>query len=298
MPKFWRTSSCRWNTAPSRQRCSIQGWRRSSRSCWASSNAAAPYFIPSLFMAGTQHLIHQVIEPLGFTAQSVVGRRHAGAYRRHCEHRQCQARPNRDAVEPYSHHDRYRAAAAAALRGHPQRPLAGGGQYAARADVSASTRSMAPIWSFTRRPSFSAALVICSLARCWRADTGSDPAVFAALRALFGNILQADECWMLNSRLSTVALRMNRQSKNAQRIAEHLADHPRVRRVLYPSLFKDAEQIRIRDSQTDYPGSLLSLELRGKEGSVRFSPQSDYRKECRQFRGGGNSRLSSDNHDA
>jgi methionine-gamma-lyase len=91
------------------------------------------------------------------------------------------------------------------------------------------------------------------------------------LRAMLGNILQADECWILDSRLSTVALRMNRQSKNAQRIAEHLVDHPRVKRVLYPSLFKEAEQIRIRDTQTDYPGSLLSLELEnGKSGAFAF----------------------------
>ena len=83
------------------------------------------------------------------------------------------------------------------------------------------------------------------------------------LRALLGNILQADECWMLHSRLSTVGLRMNRQSKNAQRIAEHLVDHPRIKRIIYPTLFTDAEQIRIRDAQTDYPGSLLSLELAG-----------------------------------
>jgi cystathionine beta-lyase/cystathionine gamma-synthase len=40
---------------------------------------------------------------------------------------------------------------------------------------------------------------------------------------------------------------------------------------LYPSLFKDAEQIRIRDNQTDYPGSLLSLELEGgKRGAFDF----------------------------
>jgi cystathionine beta-lyase/cystathionine gamma-synthase len=76
---------------------------------------------------------------------------------------------------------------------------------------------------------------------------------------------------MLDSRLSTVTLRMNRQSKNAQRIAEHLASHPRVRRVIYPSLFTDAEQIRIRDAQTDYPGSLMSLEIDGgKAGAFDF----------------------------
>ena len=45
------------------------------------------------------------------------------------------------------------------------------------------------------------------------------------VRSMFGNILQPDECWMLDGRLSTVALRMNRQSKNAQRIAEALHGH-------------------------------------------------------------------------
>jgi cystathionine beta-lyase/cystathionine gamma-synthase len=91
------------------------------------------------------------------------------------------------------------------------------------------------------------------------------------MRALMGNILQADESWILDSRLSTVALRMNRQSKNAQRIAEHLVDHPRVRHVIYPSLFTDQEQIRIRDAQTDYPGSLMSLEIAGgKTGAFEF----------------------------
>jgi cystathionine beta-lyase/cystathionine gamma-synthase len=83
------------------------------------------------------------------------------------------------------------------------------------------------------------------------------------MRALLGNILQADESWILNSRLSTVRLRMERQSKNAQRIAEQLARHRRVKQIFYPSLFTDPEQLRIRDAQTDYAGSLLSLELQG-----------------------------------
>ena len=91
------------------------------------------------------------------------------------------------------------------------------------------------------------------------------------MRALFGNILQADEAWILDSRLSTVALRMNRQSKNAQKIAERLADHPRVKRVFYPSLFTDPEQTRIRDAQCDFPGSLLALEIEGgKPGAFEF----------------------------
>ncbi len=84
-----------------------------------------------------------------------------------------------------------------------------------------------------------------------------------SMRSLFGNILQPDECWMLDNRLPTVGLRMNRQSKNAQRVAERLAGHPKVKKVLYPTLFDDPEQIRIFKSQCDFPGGMFSLELRG-----------------------------------
>ena len=82
-------------------------------------------------------------------------------------------------------------------------------------------------------------------------------------RSLFGNILQPDECWILNTRLPTVELRMNRQSKNAQRIAERLSTHPKMERVYYPTLFEDPEQIRIYQEQCDFPGGLISLDLKG-----------------------------------
>jgi methionine-gamma-lyase len=82
-------------------------------------------------------------------------------------------------------------------------------------------------------------------------------------RNLFGNILQPDECWMLAQRLPTVGLRMNRASKNTQRIAERLALNPKIARIHYPSLFNEAEQIRIRLEQCDFPGAMFSLELKG-----------------------------------
>jgi len=84
-----------------------------------------------------------------------------------------------------------------------------------------------------------------------------------AKRSLFGNILQPDECWILNTRLSTVALRMNRQSKSAQRIAEALAGNPAVDRVYYPTLFEDPDQIRIYKSQCDFPGGIISIDIKG-----------------------------------
>ena len=87
-------------------------------------------------------------------------------------------------------------------------------------------------------------------------------------RNLFGNILQPDECWMLDGRLPTVTLRMNRSSKNAERIAHHLAKHPKVARVLYPSLFTDPEQLRITREQCDFPGGMLSLDLKGGKAAA------------------------------
>jgi len=93
-----------------------------------------------------------------------------------------------------------------------------------------------------------------------------DPEMIQTLRsrrAMFGNILQPDECWTLDSRLPTVGLRMNRQSKNAQRLAEALNGHPQLERVIYPTLFQDPEQIRIFKKQCDFPGGVFSLDFKG-----------------------------------
>ncbi len=116
--------------------------------------------------------------------------------------------------------------------------------------------------------------------------TAKDPDLIRQIRgrrSLFGNILQPDECWMLDGRLSTVALRMNRSSKNAERIANHLAKHPHVERVLYPTLFDDAEQRRIYERQCDFPGGILSIILRGGK-PARSSFCASFRSGATQFR--------------
>jgi methionine-gamma-lyase len=101
-----------------------------------------------------------------------------------------------------------------------------------------------------------------------------DPEIIRKIRSrrnMFGNILPPDECWMLDSRLPTVSLRMNRQSKNAQRLAEALAGNPRFSKVYYPTLFDDPEQKRIYEKQCDYPGGIFSLEFKGgKPASFEF----------------------------
>jgi cystathionine beta-lyase/cystathionine gamma-synthase len=83
--------------------------------------------------------------------------------------------------------------------------------------------------------------------------------------------MQPDECWMLDGRLSTVGLRMNRQSKNAQRIAEALVGHRALSNVIYPTLFTDPEQKRVFEKQCDFPGGMFSIEFAGgKEAAFDF----------------------------
>jgi len=90
-------------------------------------------------------------------------------------------------------------------------------------------------------------------------------------RGMFGNILQPDECWLLDGRLPTVSLRMNRQSKNAQRLAEALVGHRKLTQVIYPTLFRDPEQVRIFQKQCAYPGGLFSIEFtEGKPAAFEF----------------------------
>jgi cystathionine beta-lyase/cystathionine gamma-synthase len=217
---------------------------------------------------GTQHLVHQLLEPLGFTAVGVpAGDRDALA-------RAAAALPDLQLVfveTPANPTLRMSdiAHAVEVARAHPAQPL-----------VAVDNTFLGP--TFQHPLALGADLAIYSATKFLGGQSDILGGVVLArdaarvqelrgLRGLFGNILQADESWILDSRLATVALRMNRQSKNAQRIAERLAEHPRVARVHYPSLFDDPEQKRIRDAQCDFPGSVFSIEVEGgKRGAFEF----------------------------
>lgn len=84
-----------------------------------------------------------------------------------------------------------------------------------------------------------------------------------ALRTLLGNILQPDECWILDGHLPTVHLRMSRACENAQVIAPALARHPAVAAVNFPTLFRSPEQVKIYRAQCDAPGAMISFETKG-----------------------------------
>ncbi|KAL4857989.1 Cystathionine beta-lyase [Chlorella vulgaris] len=73
-----------------------------------------------------------------------------------------------------------------------------------------------------------------------------------------GTALGPFDCWLLLRGIKTMALRMERQVANAQRIAEWLAAHPAVHSVNYPGLpghpGKD-----VHDGQASSAGSIISF---------------------------------------
>jgi cystathionine beta-lyase/cystathionine gamma-synthase len=214
---------------------------------------------------GTQHLIHQMLEPLGMNgipvlAGDTAGLRAAvgGARALRLVFVETPANPTLRMTDL--------ADAVGAARAHPDRPL-----------VAVDNTFLGP--TFQHPLALGADLAVYSATKYLAGFSdmlggvvlGADPELLAQLRgtrAILGNILQADECWLLDGRLPTVGLRMNRQSKNAQRIAEALAGHPRVEHIHYPSLFTEPEQIRIRDAQCTYPGGVLAFEVRGGKAAA------------------------------
>lgn len=78
----------------------------------------------------------------------------------------------------------------------------------------------------------------------------------------FGGILSPFDAWLLLRGLKTLAVRMERHSENALRVARYLEEHPLVMRVYYPGL-ESSPQYELARRQMDGFGGLLSFELIG-----------------------------------
>lgn len=73
-----------------------------------------------------------------------------------------------------------------------------------------------------------------------------------------GAILQPFEAWLMLHYLETLSLRMERHSTNAQKVAEFLENHPKIRKVNYPGL-KSHPQRELSQKQMKSGGGLLSF---------------------------------------
>ncbi|MDQ4082257.1 MAG: aminotransferase class I/II-fold pyridoxal phosphate-dependent enzyme [Actinomycetota bacterium] len=77
-----------------------------------------------------------------------------------------------------------------------------------------------------------------------------------------GAVLDPFPAFLLRRGLKTLPLRVERQSRNALRLARFLEGHPNVERVYYPGL-ESYPQYELARRQLDDSGGMLALEVRG-----------------------------------
>lgn len=85
-----------------------------------------------------------------------------------------------------------------------------------------------------------------------------------------GPALSPFNAWIILKSLETFALRMERHCSNAQKIAEFLEAHQKIKRVIYPTL-KSHPQFEVAQKQMKNGGAMLALEVAGdKKNTFEF----------------------------
>ena len=87
------------------------------------------------------------------------------------------------------------------------------------------------------------------------------------LRTFLGNMASPNTGWLLLRSLETLKVRMDAQAFNADKVAAFLNTHPMVEKVYFPGNLteKDGDQYRIKQSQCDTNGGMISFDVKGTE---------------------------------
>lgn len=82
------------------------------------------------------------------------------------------------------------------------------------------------------------------------------------VRAVTGALLNPLAAYLLQRGIRTLPIRVRAQQATAQVLAERLAEHPAVERVMFPSL-PGNDPLGLLGTQLDGPGSMVSIDLKG-----------------------------------
>ncbi len=82
-----------------------------------------------------------------------------------------------------------------------------------------------------------------------------------------GAILSPFECWLVLRGVKTLGVRMQRHNENGMQIAEHLADHRKVKKVFYPGLPDHPQHDLAKQQMTGF-GSMITFET-GSLGNAK-----------------------------
>lgn len=103
-------------------------------------------------------------------------------------------------------------------------------------------------------------------------------------RTLSGSIVGPMEAWLALRSLATLPLRLERQSQNAQAIAEFLANRKGVKAVYYPGLATHPAHALARRQMRHF-GPVVSFVLEDRRAAERFLNASDLLVEASSFGG-------------
>ena len=77
------------------------------------------------------------------------------------------------------------------------------------------------------------------------------------------------DCFLVSRGIKTLAVRMERHNANGMAIADFLAGHPKVKRVLYPGLASHPQHEVAKRQQRGF-GAMLSFDLGSLESARRL----------------------------
>lgn len=88
------------------------------------------------------------------------------------------------------------------------------------------------------------------------------------MRTFLGNMASPNTAWLLTRSLETLKIRMEKQAKNAKKVAKFLKNHPKVEKVYYLGFMKkegsDIEKSIIK-RQYKSSGAMISFDIKGGE---------------------------------
>jgi methionine-gamma-lyase len=86
------------------------------------------------------------------------------------------------------------------------------------------------------------------------------------LRTFLGNMVSPHTAWLLLRSLETLKIRMEKQSRNAQKVAEFLNAHDKVEKVHYLGLIgENSKDYELYKRQYNSPGAMISFDVKGGE---------------------------------
>lgn len=86
-------------------------------------------------------------------------------------------------------------------------------------------------------------------------------------RTYIGASIDPETAWLLGRGIKTLAVRMERQNRNALELAKFLSSHPKVKRVFYPGMPSSPYHATARKQMSGF-GGMLSFEIDSERNTI------------------------------